>query len=104
MAQTNGGFSPRIVDSLVDALVVIDGSGQIIYGNPALGRLLGWAVADLFGVQFNTLLPERTRHPYSVEFSEWMNSDPPLRSPGPRRIDMLRADGSELPVDVATFL
>ena len=73
----------------------------------AIRRWVGsWAGLgrDLFGVQFNTLLPERTRHPYSVEFSEWMNSDPPLRSPGPRRIDMLRADGSEVPVDVATFL
>ena len=93
-----------MVDSLVDALVVIDASGRIIYANPALGRLLDWPVEDLFGVQFKAMLPERTRGPYSVEFERWMDSDPPLRSPGPRRIDMLTADGSELPVDVATFL
>ncbi len=104
MDQTNGGFSPRIVDSLVDALVVIDGSGQIIYANPALGRLLDRRVEDLFGIQFSTTLPERTRHSYTAEFRKWMISDPPLRSPGPRRIEMLKADGTELPVDVATFL
>jgi PAS domain S-box-containing protein len=104
MSATDDGFSPRIVDRLVDALVIIDERGAIIYANPALGHLLGRAPEGLLGVPFATLLPERTRNADAAEFATWMGSDPPGRSPGPRRIDVLTADGTELPVDVATFL
>ena len=104
MSEVTGGFAPRIVDSLIDALVVIEDGGRIIYANPALGRLLGREIKQLFDVPFIDLFPERVRGEYLPEFSAWMASDPPLRSPGPTRIALLHADGSELPVDVATFL
>ena len=104
MNEPTAGFSPRIVDSLVDALVIIEASGRVIYANPALGRLLGLEVEGLFGRQLTEFLPQRLREGYYADFVTWMNSDPPPRSPGPTRIAMLREDGSELPVDVATFL
>lgn len=98
------GFSPRLVDSLVDALVVIDDNGRMLYANPALGRLLGWDVRELFGQPFVDFLPERVRDGYAELFQDWMDADPPPRSPGPTRIAMLRVDGAEVPVDVGTFL
>ena len=104
MIATADGFSPRIVDSLVDALVVIEDSGRIIYANPALGRLLGRQPAGLFGLPFAEFLPEQLRTGYTSEFAQWMGMDPPPRSPGPTRIALLHQDGSEIPVDVATFL
>ncbi len=104
MAVSADGFSPRIVDSLVDALVVIEDSGRVIYANPALQRLLGHRVDRLFGMPFADFLPEQVRSRYSGEFMNWMRMDPPPRSPGPTRIALLHADGSEIPVDVATFL
>ncbi len=104
MPATADGFSPRIVDSLVDAMVIVEDSGRVIYANPALQRLLGHRVDRLFGMPFADFLPEHVRHQYSAEFLRWMKMDPPPRSPGPMRIALLHADGSEMPVDVATFL
>ncbi len=104
MPPERDGFAPRIVDSLVDALVVIDDRGRVLYANPALGRLLGWHVAELFGQPFVDYLPERLRRGYAALFQEWMEADPPPRSPGPSRIAMLRLDGAEVPVDVGAFL
>jgi PAS domain S-box-containing protein len=104
MPASADGFSPRIVDSLVDALVVIEDRGRVLYANPALGRLLGHEVGGLFGRAFADFLPEKLRSPYSEVFLEWMKMEPPPRSPGPTRIALLSADGSEIPVDVATFL
>jgi PAS domain S-box-containing protein len=104
MSDTTGGFSPRIVDSLIDAVVVIEDSGRIIYANPALGRLLGRQVHDLFAVPFTDLFPAHLQSDFASEFSSWMASDPPLRSRGPIRLALLHDDGSEVPVDIATFL
>lgn len=104
MPKASEGFTPRVVDSLVDALVVIEDTGRIIYANPALGRLIGWQVEDLFGRPLTDFLPDRPGDQYFADFMLWMAADPPPRSPGPSRISLLHADGSELPVDVATFL
>ena len=52
-------FSPRMVDSLVDAVVLVDEHGAVLYANPAVQRLLGWDVHSLFGEPFTKLLPER---------------------------------------------
>ncbi len=104
MPASAAGFSPRIVDSLVDALVVIEDSGRVLYANPALGRLLGYKIGGLFGMPFADFLPEKVRTQYWAEFIAWMKMDPPPRSPGPTRIELLHADGSAMPVDVATFL
>ena len=104
MNRTGTGFSPRIVDSLVDSLLLVADDGRIVYANPALGRLLGRPVEELANVPVTTLLPERARAALAAEFRTWMASDPPLPSPGPRRIEVLAADGTEVPVDVATFL
>lgn len=107
MAQetvTEGQFSPRLVDSLIDAVLVFEDQGRLLYANPAVERLLGWNVASLFGAPLTDLLPERVRSESVAMFTDWMAMDPPPRSPAPIRITMLRVDGSEIPVDVGVFL
>ncbi len=104
MSETPGSFSPRIVDSLVDAVVILESEGRVLYANPAFGRLLGRGVEDLFGLPFAHLVPEPRRAAFWEDFNEIMAADPPRSSQAPRPIVVLRADGSELPVDVATFL
>ena len=101
---TGAQFSPRIVDSLIDAVLILEDQGRLIYANPAVEQLLGWDVASLFGAPLTDLLPERLRAESVAMFTDWMATDPPPRSPAPIRITMLRADGSEIPVDVGLFL
>jgi PAS domain S-box-containing protein len=103
-ADANGDSSPRLIDGLVDAIVVIDDRGCVLYANSAVERLLGWKVEALFGEPLTAYLPERLRERSHSLFMEWMAADPPPRSPAPTRITLLCSDGAELPVDVGTFL
>ncbi len=103
-AASDAQFSPRMVDSLIDAVLILEDQGRLIYANPAVERLLGWNVASLFGTPLTDLLPERLRTEAVTTFKDWMATDPALRSPAPIRMTMLRADGSEIPVDVGVFL
>ena len=104
MSVHGGSFSPRIIDSALDAVVIVDDRGVILYANRATEQLLGWRVDALFGVAFLNLVPERFRSSYSATFYSFMRSNPPQASYAPRRMMALRADGSELPVDIGTFL
>ena len=103
-AQSTGILSPRIVDNLVDAVVVLEDQGRVLYANPAVERLVGWNVQALFGEPFIRLVPERKRASYQAHFAALIAADPRSRSRAPSRVTMLCADGSELPVDVGVFL
>jgi PAS domain S-box-containing protein len=103
-ANAKGDAPPRLIDGLVDAVVVIDDRGCVLYANPAVERLLGWKVESLFGEPLTAYLPERLRARSQSLFMEWMAADPPPRSPAPTRITILCSDGAEMPVDVGTFL
>jgi len=74
----------------------------ILYANEALGRLLGYDVAKLFGTPFELLVREERRE----EFEERReHSSTPSTPPGrPERIRARCADGSEKPVDIAFSL
>ena len=56
-------FSPRMVDSLIDAVLILEDQGRLIYANPAVERLLVEETppAGLFGAPLTDLLPERLR-------------------------------------------
>jgi PAS domain S-box-containing protein len=101
---TDVTFSPSMVDALVDAVLIVDEQGQVIYANPALGQLLGWPPAELFAQPFVNLVPEQRRVEYRAQFDHLFHAVPARPSPAPRRMVLLCADGSELPVDVGTFL
>ena len=98
--ETRETFSPRMVDSLVDAVVLVDESGTVLYANPAVQRLLGWDVRSLFGEPFTKLLPEQ-RNGAEAILSALMDADPLPRSRAPMRTSLVCSDGSELPVDMA---
>jgi PAS domain S-box-containing protein len=101
---TTGVFSPRIVDSLVDAIVIIDDHDRILYANPAVNRLLGWPVESLFGADYVDLLPQHARAAHRDRFKAWMTDDPPPPSEAPNQITMLCADQSARHVDSAFFV
>jgi diguanylate cyclase (GGDEF)-like protein/PAS domain S-box-containing protein len=54
----------ELLDILPDAVLMIDGHDRIVYGNPAVRSLLGYAPSDLTGEPLSVLLPPavRARH------------------------------------------
>jgi PAS domain S-box-containing protein len=104
LAETGAPFSPRIIDSFLNAVIIVDDQGRILYANLATEHILGWQVDRLFGEPIVTLVPERFRATYGAAFSRLIASNPPRASYAPGRVVMQRVDGSELPVDLGVFL
>ncbi len=96
-------FTPRLVDSVVDALVITDATGLILYANEALGRLLGYDVAKLFGTPFELLVREERREEFEERREQFFDAEH-TAGIGPERIRARCADGSEKPVDIAFSL
>jgi PAS domain S-box-containing protein len=99
-----GGVEARyraIVDTAVDAIVVIDEMGRVEAVNPAAERLFGYSSAELFGRNIHILMPE----PYHAEHDGYLAR---YRQTGERRIIGIgrevsgrRSDGSTFPLELS---
>lgn len=90
-----------IVDTAVDAIVVIDELGRVEAFNPAAERLFGYAAAEMIGQNVHRLMPE----PYHGEHDGYIRR---YRETGERRIigigrevNGLRSDGATFPLELS---
>jgi diguanylate cyclase (GGDEF)-like protein/PAS domain S-box-containing protein len=95
-----GTLFRALFESAADAIVVVDGSGQIVLANAACGSLLGHALASLRGRSVETLVPQRfgeharQRAGYAAH---------PSPRPMGRGLQLFarRADGQDIAVDIS---
>jgi two-component system sensor kinase FixL len=103
--ENGGGFADTlyraIVDTAVDAIIVIDGNGAIRSVNNATERLFGYAAAELIGRNVKILMPE----PYAGEHDTYLAN---YLCTGQKKIigigrEVLgrRKDGSIFPMDLS---
>jgi PAS domain S-box-containing protein len=94
-------WSRAVLDSAMDAIIMIDGQGQVVYWNPAAASMFGRSRAEVAGQDLAELIipPQlRGRHRRSLDASD-------LGRPGSilgRRIEVAgqRRDGSVFPVEL----
>jgi PAS domain S-box-containing protein len=90
-----------LLDAAPDAMLVVNGEGEIVVANPAAEKLF-----ELFGDEFSgrtveSLIPERLRQRHKVYRASFV-SDPRARAMGAGlELFALRSDGSEVPVDIS---
>lgn len=96
-AQMNG-----LIESALDAIVMLDDAQRIIVFNPAAENMFGCARADLLGTSFNQLLPQRFRGIHDGHLRAFGSAGLASRRMGrPGAVTAVRANGVEFPAEVS---
>jgi PAS domain S-box-containing protein len=100
-AMLSSDLVRSVLDSVPDAIVIIDASGSIVFTNHQVSELFGHAANEIKGQRVEILLPERFRHRHVTHrqnYSECVR----IRPMGVG-LDLfaLRKDGTEFPVEIS---
>jgi len=91
-----------LFESVPDALVVVNRSGEIMLVNSQTERAFGYTRSELLGKKVESLVPERFRGRHGEHRSGYF-SDPKVRlmAGTNRSLSALRKDGTEFPVEIS---
>jgi PAS domain S-box-containing protein len=90
----------RTIESVMDAIVAVDESHNILLFNPAAERMFGLAKADVLGGPLSQLVPERVREAHSLHMDRFMGTQGAPRAMALNlEITGVRADGTEFPIE-----
>jgi len=91
----------RLLAILPDAVIVVDGTGRILYANRALSTLLGYEQGELTGQSVSLLVPERFREAHEQHVRVYAAHGEP-RPMGSRPVLFARhKSGAERPVSIS---
>lgn len=90
-----------VVEEAPDAIVLIDGGGQIVYTNVRADEMFGYARGELVGKRVEVLVPEHARSMHVIHREVYQER--PERRPMGIGLDLVgqREDGSILPVEIS---
>lgn len=98
--QASKDLYQHTVESVMDAIVAVNASMQIILFNPAAEKMFGLKASDLVGKPLDTLMPERHRTAHHGHVGQFSTSEAGSRVMAPQlEITGQRADGREFPVE-----
>jgi PAS domain S-box-containing protein len=90
----------QTIDSVMDAIVAVDDSHNILLFNPAAERMFGRAKRDMIGQPLTQLVPERARESHALHMDRFMCTQGGARAMAANfEISGLRADGTEFPIE-----
>ena len=90
----------QTIDSVMDAIVAVDESHNIILFNPAAERMFGLPKHEVIGRPLSQLVPERAREAHATHMDRFMCTHGESRAMAAHiEIKGLRADGTEFPIE-----
>ena len=91
-----------LIESAMDAIVMVDDTQSIIAFNPAAAKMFGYARADIIGSPLSKLLPPRFRAAHGEQLRSFGISGSASRRMGSLgSIMAIRADGTEFPAEAS---
>jgi PAS domain S-box-containing protein len=90
-----------LLDSVPDAMVIVDEEGAILWENGVAEQLFGWSRAEVVGRPVEILLPARFRATHHVHRAGYVAA--PRTRPMGLGLDLsaLKKDGSEFPAEIS---
>jgi two-component system sensor kinase FixL len=90
-----------ILDTTVDAILVIDDVGTVESFNPAAERIFGYLARDVLGKNVRMLMPDRFSSEHDTYLSNYRTTGQKKIIGIGREVECLRADGSIFPADLS---
>ena len=96
-----GPLAAVIIESAVDAIVVIDSQGRIEVFNPAARRLFGYSEAEVIGRNVSMLMPLPYRDEHDGYITRYLETGEARIIGIGREVQGLKRDGSTFPVHLS---
>jgi PAS domain S-box-containing protein len=90
-----------VVETASDAIVSIDDKGSILFANPAIAAVFGYAPAELTGKPLTLLMPEYMRELHENGFKRYLTTGQRHINWQGTELTALRKNGEEFPVEVS---
>jgi PAS domain S-box-containing protein len=100
LADTRRRFE-ALLESMPDAILVVDQQGRIAMVNQEVLRLLGYTRRQLLGASVESLLPEGLREQHEALRTRFMQDGERHQMGEGRDFIALRQDGGQLPVEIS---
>ncbi len=91
-----------VIDSMLDAVIIIDKKGLITRFNPAAESIFNLTTAKVIGKNFTTLLDDNDAIDYANKIRDYANTKTsPILSNSKREVNGRRANGEVFPMDLS---
>ena len=90
-----------IIESAIDAIILIDSNGLMQEFSPAAERIFGYSKADVIGKNITILMPEPHQSKHDQYLMNYMNGGKPNIMGRQIEVDGIRKDGSIFPLEIA---
>ena len=95
------GKLKALMDAAVDAICVIDDSGNVIQFNPAAERMFGYAESEILGQDVSNLMPEPDRSRHGEYIARYLRTGERRIIGIGREVRGRRKDGSTFPMNLS---
>jgi PAS domain S-box-containing protein/putative nucleotidyltransferase with HDIG domain len=88
-----------VVETAIDAIIIIDGNDKIIFWNRAAADIFGYSAGETIGKPLTLIMPERFREAHQKAITRVISSRKLHVTAKPVEMVGLRKDGREFPVE-----